>query len=80
MLILLNTLILSRKRQSVATDISELRPVIIRFPTEEEELKGFGVLLDSGMPVYTTDDDVYTINELQCSLLRQKGINYIREK
>lgn len=64
----------------MATDISELKPVVIRFPTEEEELKGFGVLLDSGMPVHTTADDVYTINELQCSLLRQKGISYIREK
>jgi hypothetical protein len=63
----------------MATDISELKPVVIRFPTEEEELKGFGVLLDSGMPVHTTADDVYTINELQCNLLRQKGINYIRK-
>jgi capsule polysaccharide export protein KpsE/RkpR len=66
--------------KEMATDISELKPVIIRFPTEEEELKGFGVLLDSGMPVHATADDVYTINELQCSLLRQKGIKYIREK
>jgi hypothetical protein len=42
--------------------------------------KGFGVLLDSGMPVHTTADDLYTIHELQCNLLKQKGINYIREK
>lgn len=64
----------------MAADISEFKPVVIRFPTEEEELRGFGVLLDSGMPVHATADDIYTINERQCNLLRQKGINYIREK
>lgn len=35
--------------------------------------------MTSGMPVHTTKDEKYIINEVLCNLLTKKGINYIKE-
>lgn len=63
----------------MAARISDLNPITIRFQSKEEAVKGFYVLMTSGMPVHTTKDEKYIINEVQCTLLTNKGIQFIRE-
>jgi hypothetical protein len=64
----------------MATDLSQLKPIKVRFKNESDELKGFEVLLNSGMPVHATADDRYIINEVLCNLLTKKGIEYVKEQ
>ncbi len=63
----------------MAADLSQLRPITIRFQSKEDAVSGFYVLMTSGMPVHTTKDEKYIINEVLCNLLTKKGINYIKE-
>jgi len=64
---------------NVATDIRQLKPIKIRFRNAKAELKGYELLLNSGMPVHATADDRYIINELQCAMLKKNDVDYIRE-
>ncbi len=63
----------------MASELSQLRPIKIHFPNEDEEERGFYALMTSGMPVRCLPDDRYIINEVQCNLLTEKKINYIKE-
>lgn len=63
----------------MAAELSQLRPIKIHFASEEEEVKGFYALLISGMPVRCLPDGHYVINEVQCKVLTDKNIHYIRE-
>ncbi len=63
----------------MATELSQLRPIKIRFASEEEEVKGFYALMISGMPVHCLPDNGYIINEVQCKVLSDKNIPYIKE-
>jgi len=49
----------------------------IKFKTKNDELKGYGVLLDSGMPSSSTADDRYKINELQEKMLKRKHVAFV---
>lgn len=64
----------------MASELSQLKPIRISFQTREDAVRGFYVLLTSGMPVHTTADEKYVVNAVQCNLLSQKGIEYIKEK
>ncbi len=49
----------------------------IKFKTKNDELKGYGVLLDSGMPSSSTADDRYKINKLQEKMLKRKHVAFV---
>ncbi len=49
----------------------------IRFKTNEDEVKGYGVLLDSGMPTSSTADDRYMINGEQEQMLKKKHVAFV---
>lgn len=48
----------------------------IWFTNKKEELKGFRVLLDTGVPTFVTKDDKYVINEFQYNLLKENEIKF----
>ena len=64
----------------MASELSHLKPVKIYFQTKADEEKGFYALLTSGMPVKAVANSRYIINERQCSILLQKGIQYKKEE
>ncbi len=61
------------------TDVESLKRLRIQFKTREDELKGFEILLDSGMMTFSTADDKYLINGRQCKMLQEKNIQYVCE-
>jgi hypothetical protein len=61
---------------TMAANIKDLNSLKIRFKSSEAELKGFEVLLKSGMPTRAVADDKYIINELQCRMLKSNDIDY----
>jgi len=65
----------TRKTRSVKSP----RKRRVWFPNEKAELKGFRILLDSGIPTYATKDDRYIINELQYSLLKESKVEFKSE-
>lgn len=48
----------------------------VSFPTAKEELRGFEVLMDSGIPTHSTADDKYIINETQYRMLKKQHIEF----
>jgi hypothetical protein len=69
----------AQQEKIMAADLKQLEPITIRFENKEDAVKGFYALLTSGMPVRTTQDEKYIINQVQCSLLQKKGIKYLKE-
>ena len=63
----------------MASELSQLKPIKIYFESKADEEKGFYALLTSGMPVQAVANSRYIINEKQCIILSQKGIQYKRE-
>lgn len=62
--------------KAMAANLKDLNPLKIRFRSEDAELRGFELLLNSGMPTRATAEDHYFINELQCRMLRDNHIEY----
>lgn len=60
-------------------DVEALKRLRIQFKTKEDELKEFEILLDSGMPTFSTTGNRYVINGLQCKMLQEKNIQYVCE-
>jgi hypothetical protein len=57
-------------------DAVRKHPSKIWFPSKTEELRGFKVLLNSGIPTYATNDNKYVINEFQYDLLKENEIKF----
>lgn len=64
----------------MASELSQLKSIRIYFASKDEEEKGFYALMTSGMPVRAIANSRYIINEKQCVMLCQKGIQYIKEE
>jgi len=60
-------------------DVEALKRLTIHFKTKEDELRGFEILLDSGMPTFSTTGNRYVVNGLQCKMLREENIQYVCE-
>ncbi len=56
--------------------MSRKRGYKIVFPNSRFELKGFEVLLDSGIPTAAMKDNSYWITEAQYKLLKTKKIRF----
>jgi hypothetical protein len=58
------------------SEMNDTKRTKIRFKTERDELKGFEILLRSGIPTHATADDKYIITDKQCKMLKEKNIEY----
>ncbi|MGI8832963.1 MAG: hypothetical protein ACR2IS_10050 [Nitrososphaeraceae archaeon] len=57
-------------------NLGHLKPVKIHSKSEEDDKKGFYMLMVSGMPVQALSNNRYVVNSAQVEMLEQKRIRY----